>query len=370
MLRKDFGGALAVLDVDEDMTTASGLARDLCQFDQIITASAAMRPVLDLARAAADGTTPVLILGETGTGKEMLARAMHATGPRRTRSFVPVNCAALPHDLIESELYGHRRGAFSGAQTDHSGLFTFAHRGTLLLDEIGELPAGAQAKLLRVLQSGEIRPVGGLESRMVDVRILAATNRSLAELQHGVLRQDLFYRLSVVIIEIPPLRERRDDVLPLFEHFLARYRRGGAGLLWRVEPDALDLLLKHPFPGNVRELENLAQFLCTMLPAHTESVRAQDVLGWLHRQAASGLVGSPPGLESLNLQALEEWAVRTALERAGGNKSYAAAMLGVSRDTLYRKLVETKRRRTAVRRPRDIASPTRAGAGCDGYQPA
>lgn len=370
MLRRDFGGALAVLDVGDDLMPPSALPRDACQFDEIISASSAMRPVLELARAVSDSASPVLILGETGTGKEMLARAIHANGRRRTRSFVPVNCAALPHDLMESELYGHRRGAFSGALTDHPGLFTFAHRGTLLLDEIGELPAGAQAKLLRVLQSGEIRPVGGVESRTVDVRILAATNRSLAELQHGVLRQDLFYRLSVVIIEIPPLRERRDDVLPLFEHFLARYRRHGGASLWHVEPEALDLLLHHPFPGNVRELENLALFLCTVLPPDAATVRAQDVLDWLYRGAANGTVRGAAAPESLNLCALEEWAVRVALERAGGNKSHAAAMLGVSRDTLYRKLVEAKRRRGTAGRPGDTASPSGAGAGCNEYQPA
>ncbi|MBI4484390.1 MAG: hypothetical protein HY655_00125, partial [Acidobacteria bacterium] len=173
----------------------------------------------------------------------------------------------------------------------------------------------------------------------------------------------------VVIIEIPPLRERRDDVVPLFEHFLARYRRPGAASLWHVEREALDLLLKLPFPGNVRELENLAQFLCTVLPPHAETVRAQDLLGWLHRQAANGTVSGAAAPESLNLQALEEWAVRTALERAGGNKSYAAAMLGVSRDTLYRKLVEAKDRRSAARRPGHTASPREAGAGCNEYQP-
>ncbi|MBI3048446.1 MAG: sigma 54-interacting transcriptional regulator [Acidobacteria bacterium] len=365
MLRTEFGGALAVVDLGDEVIPMPAPPREACQFDQIISTSPAMRPVLELARAAADSTTPVLLLGETGTGKELLARAMHATGPRRTRTLVPVNCAALPHDLVESELFGHRRGAFSGALTDHPGLFTFAHHGTLLLDEIGELPAGAQAKLLRVLQSGEIRPVGGVESRTVDVRILAATNRSLAEPQRGVLRQDLFYRLSVVVIEIPPLRQRRDDIPLLFEHFLARYRHRGAAPLWHVEPGALDLLLKHPFPGNVRELENLAQFLCTMLPAPADTVRAGDVAGWLHRQAASRPV-SDAGPESLNLRALEEWAVRIALERAGGNKSCAAAMLGVSRDTLYRMLRGRTPGRGRVRRSGDAASKGN-GTGCDCY---
>lgn len=351
------------------MMPASVLPRDPGQFDQIISTSSAMRPVLELARAAADSTTPVLILGETGTGKEMLARAIHAHGSRRTRPFVPINCAALPHDLVESELFGHRRGAFSGALGDHAGLFAFAQRGTLLLDEIGEFPAGAQAKLLRVLQSGEIRPVGGLESRTVDVRIVAATNRTLAELRGKALRQDLFYRLSVVVIEIPPLRQRRDDIAPLFDHFLARHRRPGAAPLWHVEPEVLDRLLCYPFPGNVRELENLAQFLCTMLPGHQETVRAQDVAGWLCRQRAGGTVGDASGPPSLNLDALEAWAVRIALERAGGNKSHAAAMLGVSRDTLYRKLRGGQPRSGAVRRLRD-ADFSGAGTAYDTYQRA
>ncbi|MBI4265224.1 MAG: sigma 54-interacting transcriptional regulator [Acidobacteria bacterium] len=347
-LRKQFGGALAVVEPGDDVVPVCASTGDACQFDQLITASPTMRPVVEWARAASESTTPVLILGETGTGKEMLARAMHANGPRRARSFVPVNCAALPHDLVESELFGHRRGAFSGALTDHPGLFAFAQRGTLLLDEIGELPAGAQAKLLRVLQSGETRPVGGMESRTVDVRILAATNRSLAELRGGVLRQDLFYRLSVVVIEIPPLRQRLDDIPLLFEHFLAQHRHRDAAPLWHVEPEALDLLRCYPFPGNVRELENLAQFLCTLLPAHVEVVGARDVAAWLHRHAGGGTVGEAGAPESLNLRALEAWAVRTALERAGGNKSHAAALLGISRDTLYRKLHEGALRRAAA----------------------
>ncbi|MBI2186189.1 MAG: sigma 54-interacting transcriptional regulator [Acidobacteria bacterium] len=367
MTSKEFGAALAVVDLDDDVLSMPEPPREACQFDQIISASPVMRPVIEWARAASDTSAPVLILGETGTGKEMLARAIHASGPRRTRTFVPVNCAALPHDLVESELFGHRRGAFSGALTDHPGLFTFAQRGTLLLDEVGELPSSAQAKLLRVLQSGEIRPVGGVEHRTVDVRIVAATNRSLAELRRGGLREDLFYRLSVVVIDIPPLRQRRDDIPPLFEHFLACHRRRGAASLWHVEPRALDLLASHPFSGNVRELENLAQFLCTMLPAQAEIVRAEDVAGWLQRQVAAATVADVPGPGSLNLRALEEWAVQTALERAGGNKSYAAAMLGVSRDTLYRKIQELKRQDAAVSSRTD-ASASVSGAPCDSCQ--
>jgi len=191
-----------------------------------------------------------------------------------------------------------------------------------------------------VLQSGEIRPVGGVENRTVDVRIIAVTNRGLDDVRAGALRQDLFYRLSVIVIEVPPLRERREDIPSLFEHFLARYRHRGAPL-WNVEPRALDQLLGYPFPGNVRELENLAQFLCAMLPAHQETVRAQDVAGWL-RQQRFHASSDVPGCGSLNLYDLEAWAVRTAVERAGGHKSRAAAMLGISRQRLDRRLQEMR----------------------------
>ncbi len=345
--RREAEGASGLAERPDVLAPFPALIRQSREFDQIVCASQKMRSVVEWAQAASNSTTPVLILGETGTGKELLARAIHANGPRGSRPFVPVNCAALPRDLIESELFGHRRGAFSGALSDHPGLFVFAQRGTLLLDEIGELPEGAQAKLLRVLQSGELRPVGGVENRTVDVRIIAATNRGHGELLAGALRQDLFYRLSVVVIEVPPLRDRREDIAPLFEHFLARHRCRGAARLSRVEPDALDLLLCYPFPGNVRELENLAQFLCTMLPAHQETVRAGDVSGWLRRQRA-GAGSDAPGHGSLNLSGLEAWAIRTAIERAGGNKSRAAAMLGISRDTLHRKLRTLEPHRSAA----------------------
>lgn len=247
--RTEADGMLAVAELSHDVTQFPTLLRHSQEGDQIVGTSQKMRAVLEWANAASESTTPVLIVGETGTGKELLARAIHANGPRHGRSFVPVNCAALPHDLLESELFGHRRGAFSGALADHPGLFAFAHRGTLMLDEIGELPEVAQAKLLRVLQSGEVRPVGSVEHRTVDVRIIAATNRGLRELRAGALRQDLFYRLSVIVIEVPPLRERREDIPSLFEHFLARHRGGGAARLWNVEPGALDQLLRYLISG-------------------------------------------------------------------------------------------------------------------------
>jgi transcriptional regulator with PAS, ATPase and Fis domain len=365
--RQEIDNVPAVSELCDDIAPGPTPVHRLATFHEIITTSPKMRAVVEWARAASDSTAPVLIIGETGTGKELLARAIHANGPRRKGPFVPVNCAALPHDLVESELFGHRRGAFSGALADHPGLFVAAQRGTLLLDELGELPERAQAKLLRVLQGGELRPVGGVEHRAVDVRIIAATNRSLGELRAGALRQDLFYRLSVVVIEVPPLRGRREDIPPLFEHFLARHCRRGVAHLWNLERAALDLLCCYPFPGNVRELENLAQFLCTILPAHQETVHGHDVERWLHRQPATHTASEAPGPESLKLSVVEGWAVRTAIERAGGNKSRAAAMLGISRDCLYRKLRDVE----SLRRPSDAPdtlAPHEGAASCDSCQ--
>ncbi len=341
LLRKEVHRILEAAELRDGIAQLRKLVVSAYGFEQIVSDARCMRPVFERALAASRSDTPVLLSGETGTGKELLARAIHANSRRRDRPFVPVNCAALPHDLVESELFGHRRGAFSGAHVDHLGLFATAHRGTLLLDEVSELPPEAQAKLLRVLQSGEVRPVGGLESRTVDVRIIAATNRGVRELRDGALRPDLFFRLSVLVIEVPPLRERREDVPYLLDHFLRRYGCCGSETVCGIEPEALDLLAGYPFPGNVRELENLVHSLCTTLPAGRMAITAQDVRAWLRRQgAAAGWVRRASGGVPLNLRELEAWAVQAAIEQAGGNKSRAAALLGISRDTLYRRLLE------------------------------
>ena len=308
-------------------------------FDSIVSASNRMRPVIDLAVAASRSDTPVLIVGETGTGKELIARALHANSPRAARAFVALNCAALPRELVESELFGHRRGAFSGAFSDHPGLFAGAHLGTLFLDEVGELAADVQAKLLRVLQDGEVRPVGGLDSRQINVRIVAATNRTLAEMRGGAMRQDLFFRLSVLVIEIPPLRERRGDLPLLVAHFLASIRERGVCHVEGVEPAALDLLGRYSFPGNVRELENLIEATTLALPPDRTVLRAADVRAWLRARGAPEISGGGEVVsEDLNLGRLEGWAIAEALRQSHGNKSAAAGLLGISRDTLYRKL--------------------------------
>jgi two-component system response regulator HydG len=311
---------------------------DCWGIEGIVSVSPRMRRVFDIARAAARCETPVLITGQTGTGKELFARAIHTGGRRVHKPFVALNCAALPHDLVESELFGHRRGAFSGADRDSTGLFVAADGGTLFLDEISELPGEAQAKLLRVLQDGEVRPVGGIESHRTDVRIIAATNRKLADLRAGALRQDLYFRLSVLVLDLPPLRERPEDIPALVAHFLARIRARDATQAEGIERDALDTLSRYPFPGNVRELENLIEGISVTLPPEHAVISADDVRGWFRRRGIS--LGASPDLDlpSLKLEELEAWAIAEALRRSGGNKSEAAHLLGISRDTLYRKL--------------------------------
>jgi two-component system response regulator HydG len=337
---KEVERVLDAAELRERVASLHRLVSGAYDFDRIVSRSARMRPVFERARLASRTDTPVLVTGETGTGKELVARALHANGPRAQRPFMPLNCAALPHDLVESELFGHRRGAFSGAQSDYPGLFVAAHGGTLFLDEIGELPLEAQAKLLRVLQDGEVRPVGGLESRKVDVRIVAATNRPLSALAGGVLRQDLFFRLSVLLIDLPPLRERLDDLPLLVAHFLSRLRERARGRVEAIDADALELLSSYSFPGNVRELESLVEGICLTLPPERNSIGAEEVRGWLRHRGK--LARHPEGVEgpSLRLHDLELWAIGEALRRAAGNKSRAAQLLGISRDTLYRKLSE------------------------------
>jgi len=340
LLLKEVERILEAAELRERVESLHRLVADAYGLDRVVSRSSRMRPALERARAAARSETPVLITGETGTGKELVARAIHAGGRRAQQPLVPLNCAALPRDLVESELFGHRRGAFSGAQTDHPGLFVSAHRGTLFLDEVGELPLEAQAKLLRVLQDGEVRPVGSLESRHVDVRIIAASNRSLAAMGAGAMRQDLFFRLSVLVIEMPPLRERPEDLPLLVAHFLARIRERGIARVESMDPQALELLLHYPFPGNVRELENLLEGVSLTLPPDHATIRAEDVRGWLRHRGQSAAPATIQG-PTLRLHDLEVWAIAEALRQTEGNKRRAAQLLGISRDTLYRKLQET-----------------------------
>jgi two-component system response regulator HydG len=276
----------------------------------------------------------VLVMGETGTGKELVARAVHAESPRKDAPFVAVNCAALPEALLESELFGHIRGAFTGATQARRGLFVEADRGTLLLDEIGDMPLPLQAKLLRVLETGEVRSVGSDAPRKFDIRIVAATNQDLpAAVREGRFRQDLYFRLNVVPIVIPPLRERREDVPLLLQHFLERSReRTPASPVTGFKPSAVKALIEYSWPGNVRELEKLVDRW--VITGQAAEVDAEDVRG------ALGDWGDPleeARRDLLTLAAVEQRYIAWVMERVGGNKTRASEILGIDPSTIYRR---------------------------------
>ena len=305
----------------------------------VIGSSAGLRQVLSLVSRAARSTATVLLTGETGTGKEVIANAIHESGPRRSQSFVAVNCAAFPDTLLESELFGHVRGAFTGADRDKRGLFEVAAGGTIFLDEIGETSASLQAKLLRVLQEREVRPVGGSRSRRVDVRVVAATNRLLArEVEKGSFREDLYYRLAVFPIPLPPLRKRNEDILPLAEHFLGLHGRRERKLGCTLSAAAASLLLSHNWPGNVRELENeMQRALALAEPGEriTPKLLSDRVAGILEPIDAAARQG-----ESLHdtLARIEGWLIRRSLEKHAGRRTETARVLGITREGLYKKM--------------------------------
>jgi two-component system, NtrC family, response regulator AtoC len=314
--------------------------------DLVVCESRAMRDLLELAGRAARHNTTVLITGESGTGKEVLARAIHRMSPRGEGGFTAVNCAAIPEHLLESELFGHVRGAFTGASADRAGLFELAHEGTLLLDEIGDLPLDLQAKLLRVLEENEIRRVGGREPRKVDVRVLAATAKPLEEaVERGEFRADLFYRLNVVRLHLPPLRERPEDVPALLTHF-ARQAATRLGHPVSITPSALDALTRHSWPGNVRELRNAVERAAVLGTGGPLEPR-DFALGNGHPASANGKhanggppAGEPGGTLDLKTQveAVERQAILKALEASGGNRRQAASLLGISLRTLFYKM--------------------------------
>ncbi|HMQ21047.1 MAG TPA: sigma-54 dependent transcriptional regulator [Planctomycetota bacterium] len=339
--------ALARLERRCRLVAENAYHRDALLAQDPLIASAAMREVFAVVDRVAGSPTTVLITGESGTGKEVVATELHRRGPRANGPFIRVNCAALPEALIESELFGHEAGAFTGAMSRKLGRFELAHRGTLLLDEIGELPLALQAKLLRVLETSSFVRVGGVESIDVDVRVIAATNANLARLvKESAFRADLFYRLNIVPIEVPPLRARRDDILPLAERFLAEEALRHASDAPRLEPEARSLLYHYDWPGNVRELRNLMQR--ALLLCEAGRVTHKRLATWLtprEHTAASAVAAATASTSG----ALEDWVGRplreledafilATMRSVDDRRVDAARLLGLAPRTLYNRL--------------------------------
>jgi len=334
-VRKKIARLMEVMELRERVAQLEGhLERHAC-FENMITVSPSMERVLERARLAAATDASVLIIGETGTGKEMLARAIHQSSPRAAMPFLAVNCGALPRDLVESELFGFRRGAFTGALADTPGIFAAASGGTVFLDEIGEMPKDVQVKLLRVLQEGELRPVGSTKPVHVDVRVVSATNRSLNDLRTTLLREDLYFRIATVVLQVPPLRTRQEDILVLSQHFAARLaRRYGREI--SLSRSGLELLLSYPFPGNVRELQSLIESAAAVSADNPQVITDKDLRPLL---TGAPVESTPAGIAPpVSMEQMERLTIQQALRMAEGNRTKAAALLGISRDTLYRKL--------------------------------
>jgi DNA-binding NtrC family response regulator len=310
------------------------------RFDNIIGRAPAMQEVFELIRRLSGSSASVLITGESGTGKELVAKSIHWNSPRKDRPFVAVNCAAIPDTLLESELFGYKRGAFTDARTDRPGIFVEAEGGTIFLDEIAELSPSLQAKLLRVLQEKEIRPLGAARSERIDVRVLAATNRELgARLKDGSFRQDLYYRLNVIQLQLPALRHRTEDILPLAEHFLVQSATRAGKEIRGLHEGAKKALLAHSWPGNVRELENVIERAVAL--AETGTVTLEDLPPVLReRKVAAHDPVAMALARGLSLDELERDYIQRVLAAEGGNKTRAAQRLGLDRKTLYRKLEE------------------------------
>jgi two-component system response regulator HydG len=302
--------------------------------ESIVGKSPAIASVFELIKVVASASANVLITGESGSGKELVARALHNHSPRKNKHFVPINCTAIPENLLESELFGHVKGSFTGAISDKKGLFEEANGGTLFLDEIGDMSLQLQSKLLRVLQDKQIRPVGGNQVKDVDVRIVAATHRDLKIMaKDGKFREDLFYRLNVVPIRVPPLRERKEDIPLLVDTFIKKFALRNSSKVRSATPEAMSVLMAHPWPGNVRELENVIERAIVLSTG--EFIEKSVVLG-------SALEEAQQNIEQLHadrptLEKLEERYIKLVMSEVDNKKDEAARILGVSRRTLYRK---------------------------------
>lgn len=339
LLRDEDGTIIGGAETFRDLTLVEELRKAAAgdqQLGELVSRSAAMQRLFAVVPQVAASPCTVLITGETGTGKELLARAIHAHSPRRDGPFVAVNCGALPETLLESELFGHRRGAFTGADQDREGRFAMAEGGTLFLDEIGDIPPAFQVRLLRVLQERVYEPVGSSQSIAADVRILAATHRDLDQLvAAGSFREDLYYRIKVVQLELPPLRHRREDIPCLTESLIARLNCLHGKEITGVTPAVMGLLMGHDFRGNVRELENILEHGVVLCDAARLDLQ----------HLPPELRGGTPGLNTeggirQSIEAVEADAIRRALVRHHGNRQAAAKALGMHKSTLYRKVAQ------------------------------
>ncbi|ACN17258.1 sigma-54 dependent sensory box histidine kinase/response regulator [Desulforapulum autotrophicum HRM2] len=329
-----FKGVIASFKDMTEYTELAARAEELTSFSGIIGTASSMRQIFQQITDVAKYDYPVHIHGETGTGKERVAAAIHSESKRTRAAFVPVNCGAIPEGLVESELFGHVKGAFSGAVKDRKGRFELAHNGTLFLDEVAELPKQMQVKLLRFLQEGVVERVGSETTINVDVRIISATNKNLsAEVEKGNFRKDLFYRLNVIPIKLPPLRERRNDIPLLSAHFLKRAEDENNGIIPAFSKDAMRALMDYDWPGNVRELQNAVQF--AIVRCKSNEIMPIDLPMELRNTPENRQI-SRVYQERKTIGKLDLDAVKTALERTGGNKAKAARELGVGRATLYR----------------------------------
>lgn len=332
-----------LLEMHQLRREVSQLRRELQRYDrfgEIIGRSAEMQEIYKIVDAVSQNKSNVLISGENGTGKELIARTIHSRGPLAVQPFLAINCGALSETLLESQLFGHRKGAFTGAIEDHEGVFLAAAGGTLFLDEVAEIPLALQVKFLRAIQEREVTPLGSTRAVPVDVRLIAATNRDLDRaVADGSFRSDLFYRLNVVPIHIPPLRERRDDIVPLVEHFIAEFSRVYGVEAKQVSEDAMRRLVRYSWPGNIRELQNAIERAFAL--SSSPSIGLEDLPAAVLRATEADSDSDRPrvsGGEPLPLEEIERRNIAAALKHAGGNKNEAARILGIDRQRLYRKL--------------------------------
>jgi PAS domain S-box-containing protein len=335
LLRDGRGAVVGAVESFRDLSVEETLRKEIRgkhTFHEIVSKSPKMRQLFEVLPTIARTDSTVLIEGETGTGKELLARAVHALSQRRNRPFVIVNCGALPDTLLESELFGYEAGAFTGARSDKPGKISRAHRGTLFLDEVGEMSAALQVRLLRVLQDGVFEPLGSVTSIEVDARFIAATHHDLSrDVAEGSFREDLFYRLNVVPVRLPPLRERREDIPLLVDYFLGRFSASFGREISGIAPEVLQLLASHDYPGNIRELESTLEHACVMCTGGT--VQLEHLPASWHERAPATADGLAAEVSDHEAQLIRE-----ALERHGWHRAAAARELGIHKATLFKKI--------------------------------